>query len=233
MKNITLFCIPYAGGSCFIFNKWEKYMKEYIRLEPIELRGRGRRLNEEFYKNLEEAVDDIFESIKDKILHDDYAICGHSMGGLLAYELYYKLKKENLRLPKHIFFSGYKPPSILREERQLHLLSDEMFIKEIIKLGGTPEEFLNNKKLLDLFIPILRSDFRMIENYKYKCRKDKIQCDISVFNGNQDDISTEEILKWKEHGKKRVKVYEFDGNHFFINNNIRRITNIINETLIL
>lgn len=228
---MKLFCLPYAGGSETIYYKWKKHLNFFIQLEPIELKGRGKRFNESFYETLEEAVEDIFQNIKEKIVYDEYIIYGHSMGSLLAYELYYKIASKNLRIPKHIFFSGYKSPNIKRKENHTHLLSDEEFIKEVIDLGGTPEELLENKELLQLFIPILRSDFRMLENYVYKNRRDKIQCDISVLNGKEDDITQEEILAWKNHGDKGFKVHNLEGGHFFINTNIEIITDIINKTL--
>ncbi|WP_234121328.1 thioesterase II family protein [Clostridium hydrogenum] len=228
---MILFCLPYAGGSGSIYYRWKMHLNSSIYLEPIELKGRGKRFNEDFYGNLEDAVEDIFENIKDIILHNEYAIYGHSMGALLGYELYYKINKENLRLPKHIFFSGYKPPSLPRKEKQIYLLPDEEFIKEVIKLGGTPREVAENEELLQLFTPILRNDFKMLEKYIYKEKKDKIQCDISILNGKKDDITLEEILEWKYHTDKGFKVYEFEGNHFFINNNVENITKIINQTL--
>ncbi|WP_243156380.1 thioesterase domain-containing protein [Clostridium sp. C8-1-8] len=139
---------------------------------------------------------------------------------------------EKLNMPKHMFFSGYQAPSIPRKKIQIYTLPDEEFIKEVIKLGGTPQEVAKNEELLSLFAPILRSDFKILEEYIYKEMKEKIQCDISIFNGKKDDITKEEILAWKDHGDKDFKVYNFDGNHFFINDNVERITEIINNTLI-
>ena len=228
---MRLFCLPYAGGSEVIYYKWKRDMDSLIKVEPIELKGRGKRFNEGFYETFEEAVNDIFERVKDKLADEDYAIYGHSMGSLLAYELYYKIYNNNLRLPKHIFFSGYKSPNIIREKNNIHMLPDDEFIKEVIDLGGTPEELIESDELLQLFTPILRSDFKMLENYIYKDRKDKIQCNISVLNGKEDDITLEEILEWRNHGDKGFKAYNFEGNHFFINTNVENITDIINKTL--
>lgn len=229
---MILFCLPYAGGSEAIYYKWKKYLDSSIKLNPIELKGRGRRYNEIFYETLDEAVEDILKNIKDKIVNDEYAIYGHSMGSLLAYELYYKIHTENVKMPKHIFFSGYRAPSIPRKEKQIYLLPDEEFIKEVIELGGTPQEVVDNEELLQLFTPILRNDFKMLEKYLYKEKKEKIQCDVSILNGKEDDITLEELLAWKNHGDKGFKVYNFEGNHFFINTNVENITKVINTTLI-
>lgn len=229
---MKLFCLPYAGGSETIYYKWKNYLQPLIEVLPIELKGRGKRFSEVFYENLEEAVEDIFENIKDKIVNNDYAIYGHSMGSLIAYELYYKICNENAKMPKHMFFSGYKAPSIPRKEKQICLLPDDEFIKEVIELGGTPQEVVESEELLQLFTPILRNDFKMLENYIYKEKKSKIQCNISILNGKEDDITLEEILSWKNHGDKGVKVYNFEGNHFFINTNLENIIKVINNTLV-
>ena len=82
----------------YIINgKWKKHLHELIDLQPIELKDRGKRFDEYCYESLEEAVDDIFESIKDKIDKDDYAVYRHSMGSLLAYELHHKINELNIK----------------------------------------------------------------------------------------------------------------------------------------
>ncbi|MBU3179086.1 thioesterase [Clostridium estertheticum] len=229
---MILFCLPYAGGSETIYYKWKNYLHPSIQVVPIELKGRGKRFSEFFYESLEEAVDDIFENIKNKIVDDDFAIYGHSMGGLLAYELYYKIDELNLRKPKHIFFSGYKAPSIVRERENTYTLPNYDFMKKVMELGGTPEELMKNKELLEIFLPIIRSDFKILETYKYKERRNKIECDVSILNGKQDSINLEEILTWKNHVCRDFKVYNFEGNHFFINSNVENIASVINATLV-
>lgn len=229
---MKLFCLPYAGGSETIYYKWKSYLQPLIEVLPIELKGRGKRFSEVFYENLEEAVEDIFENIKDKILDNDYAIYGHSMGSLLAYELYYKIYNENAKVPKHIFFSGYKAPSIIRERENTYTLPDYDFMKKVMELGGTPDELMNNQELLQIFLPIIRSDFKILETYNYKKRKEKIHCDVSILNGRQDSINSKEILAWKDHVCGDFKVHNFEGNHFFINTNVENIAKIISNTLV-
>lgn len=228
---MILFCLPYAGGSESIYYKWKKFLDPSIELVPLALKGRGKRFSEDFYENLEEAVDDIFENIKNKIVDEDYAIYGHSMGSLLAYELYYKISDHNFRKPKHIFFSGYMAPSIIRKKENTHELSDNNFMQKVMKLGGTPEELMNNQVLLQIFLPVIRSDFKMLEGYKYKKREKKIDCDVSILNGKQDSIKLNEKLAWKNHVSQGFNIYNFEGNHFYINTNIKNITDIISDTL--
>lgn len=229
---MILFCLPYAGGSEAIYFKWKRYLDTSIQLYPVELKGRGKRYGDTFYETLEEAVEDIFRNIKDKIMCNDYAIYGHSMGSLLAYELYYKIKEQNVRIPIHIFCSGHKAPSTIAKKEAISTLPDYDFMKKVMELGGTPGEIMNNSELFQLFLPILRNDFRILEYYRYKNKEDKIECKLSIFNGKQDSIKFEELAAWRSHAGNGVKFYNLEGNHFFINDNTENIINIINNTLV-
>ncbi|MBU3109711.1 thioesterase II family protein [Clostridium gasigenes] len=229
---MLLFCLPYAGGSEGIYFNWTKYLDHSIKLCPISLKGRGKRFYENVYESLNEAIDDIFNNIKNELHEDDYAIYGHSMGSLLAYELYYKIKENGLKEPKHIFFSGYASPNIIKEQDNIYTLPDNEFIDNVIELGGTTKEIAENNELLELFIPILRSDFKLLETYIYTHRNDKIGCNVSILNGKDDDITKNEILGWKDLSDGGLNIYNFDGDHFFINDNIEKIVRIINNTLL-
>ena len=77
---MILFCLPYAGGSEAMYYGWKKYLDPGIELEAVELKGRGKRYGENFYKDLDDAVEDIYSNIKDKIMYNEYAFFGHSMG---------------------------------------------------------------------------------------------------------------------------------------------------------
>ena len=230
---MKLFCLPYAGGSETIYHNWKKHLHPSIQIVPIELKGRGKRFLEDFYESLEEAVDDIFENIKDKIENDDFAIYGHSMGGLVAFELYYKISKLISNKPKHIFFSGCKAPCIIKKRENIYALPNYEFMKKVMELGGTSEELMKNKELSEIYLPIIRSDFMITETYNYEEREEKIACDISILNGKQDtSINLKDILNWKNHVGGEFKVYNLEGNHFFLNNNVENITSIINAKLL-
>lgn len=108
MIEMKLFCLPYAGGSESAFYSWKGHMQPDIEICPIQLKGRGRRFNEPCYESLEEAVQDIFEQVQAERKGDDYALFGHSMGSLLAYELYYQMSGAGAEKPVHIFSRAIK-----------------------------------------------------------------------------------------------------------------------------
>lgn len=74
-------------GSAQIFKEWGRVCNS-IEFIPIEYSGRGSRIGETLFANLNEMVDDVYKQI---LIHinecEKYSIFGHSFGGLVAFEL--------------------------------------------------------------------------------------------------------------------------------------------------
>ncbi len=230
MDKITLFCIPYAGGSATIYNNWKKYLDKCIKIVPVELAGRGKRLGEELYDKMENAVDDVYEIIKENI-NGPYGLFGHSMGSVIAYELAHRISNSNLPNPEYLFVSGSKPPHIGEREKIIHGLPDDEFRNEIIDMGGTPKEIFENKELLELFLPILRQDFKIVENYKYIGRP-PLDIETIFFYGDGEEIDDSEAKQWNIHTNKGCRIFKIKGNHFFINYRTDEVADIINNIVV-
>lgn len=164
---------------------------------------------------MDQAVLDVEQEIKKRITCDEYAIYGHSMGALITYEL---IKRSETILPKHVFISGLAAPHLRKRRENIYLLSDENFINEIINLNGTPDGFFDNVEFREIFIPILKADFRIISDLCYKAPpKKKISQNISVLYGSDEDIDYESILAWGDYSLGTCDFHEIPGNHFFLN----------------
>ncbi|MGH0631129.1 thioesterase II family protein [Bacillus pacificus] len=230
MRKIKLFCIPYAGGSANVFLDWKDRLSSY-ELFPIELAGKGRRFLEPSYSNLNQAINDIFLSIDDEIADTPYALFGHSMGALYAFELLYKLRDEKRPMPVCTFFSGKNPPHI-KAKKIRHVLNDDEFLKELRKMGGTPQELLESKELMNLFIPILREDFRITETYLLPNKREKIDCPFVILNGKNDELTDSNIMKeWGEYTGKGIQTFDFEGEHFFIQTHVKEVLEVIDNFL--
>lgn len=84
MNRIKLYCLPYAGGSKYVYNDWIRIYSEAAEIIPIEYSGHGERYGEPFYRSADEAAEDIAEMImSDK--PERYALYGHSLGGTLGF----------------------------------------------------------------------------------------------------------------------------------------------------
>lgn len=234
MKEIIrLYALPFAGGTETAYNSMKKYINDSIDFCQVELAGRGRRFGTPFYNSIKEAAEDVFAMIKDNIETSEYAFFGHSMGCLIALELCLKIESLGLQGPKHIFISGKRPPYILKEDdKDLHILPDYEFVEEIRKFGGLSKEVLEFKPLLDLFLPVIRADLKIVETYQYNNDHKKIYSNITLLRGDKDNITEDDMLRWDDITLKKSKLFNFSGGHFFIYEHENSIMNIINETLL-
>lgn len=229
---IKLFCIPYAGGSASNYAGWISSFSPEIEIVPVELAGRGKRIYEPFYSNLDEAVDDVYKIIQEERSDIPYALFGHSMGGLIAYKVAQRIMMSGTEQPQHLFFSGKSAPNISsRREFKYHLLDDDQFKDEIMKLGGTPDGFFEYPALVQLFLPLLKNDFRIAETEVFNDGHKPFNIDISVLFGKDDSIDFEQMEGWKSLTSKKCNVYYFEGGHFFIHDNTRSVIEIVDNNL--
>lgn len=233
MSEVKLFCIPYSGGSAALYLTWKKSLPSNIHLFPVELAGHGGRINEPLYRDVDDAVNDIASYIVSNIQKDEiYAIAGHSMGSLLAYEVYYKLKEMGIHSPCHMFFSGRKAPQNIGHETEYYKKPDAEFLEIVYHYGGTTREVMENEELRKLFLPILRADFMIAEVYEWHEKVTKIDCNITVVNGNRDlSVLDSNMDEWALCTDKKCNIYTVAGAHFFILDNYIYMTNIITSQL--
>lgn len=235
MKKIRLFCLPYAGGSSLVFSKWKNGLHPSIQLRPVELAGRGRRMSEAYYNNMDEAVADALRIIKFELADVPYAIYGHSLGAMTAYQLAQVLREKQYPQPVHIFFSGRGAPHIRRNgKKPTHTLPPDEFKQKVMELGGTPKEFFEHPELQDILLPLLRADFRVSWSYNHPEEIQPLDYDITVMTGTEEDLQPEHVDEWSKHTRRKCTRHVFDGGHFFLNDpdQQNKILDIINDTLV-
>lgn len=226
---MKLYCFPYAGGLSNIYYSWKKYLPpNQVILKPINIRPSSNKM----LNTIPALVNCAYRQVKLDISEDDFAFFGHSMGGLIAYELARKLIIDDNIKPCHIFLSASRPPHLYKELRKTYDLPRNELIDVLRKMGGTPEAVLKNNELINFFLPIIRADFEAIETYEFKPGKaDKIPVDFSILYGLKDNISLNEMLSWKDYNKLNCDFFSFNGDHFFVHSQINAIVNIITKKL--
>lgn len=233
MNKIKLFCIPYAGGSAHVYKSWKKYLDDRIELFPVELAGHGIRMDEELYQDIDAAVEDTLRTIRPHLSNGPYALFGHSLGSRIAYELLHRIVIEGLPEPVHVFFSGRGAPHMLHERKViLHQLDDDAFKQAIIGFGGTPANFFDHPELVEVFLPVLRNDFRLSEIFVPDEPIRAFQRDITILTGNTDEHVSGDIAEWEKHTTAHCRIYPFDGGHFFLHSQEVAVTSFLNMVMV-
>jgi medium-chain acyl-[acyl-carrier-protein] hydrolase len=212
--KLRLFCLPYAGGSAHIFADWADALPAPVTVHRLELPGRGLR----FVDPPEESVDALVDDLSLTILqHLDlpFALFGHSLGGIVAFELARRLQRD-IEPPVHLFVSAVRAPDSPPDEAPASSLSDAEFHQHIRGLNGTPQDLLDNEELMQLMLPVLRADFTAADSYRYRPGP-PLRCPITAFGSRTDpEVSVAQLRGWRRHTSGRFTVRVMPGDHFFL-----------------
>jgi surfactin synthase thioesterase subunit len=229
--TINLYCLPFAGGNKYSYQKYSEKAPSFLNIIPLEYPGRGARMKELLIVDADLLVNDLYNQIRKNSGDADYAIYGHSMGGLIGYLVARKLIENNHKPPLHLFITGTcGPSSPARSAKNRHLLPKDEFIQELKNLDGIPDEILQNDDLLSYIEPILRADFKTCETYKYMDQP-PLNIPFTVITGTDEEMTTEDIQLWQKESDFAVDFRQIPGKHFFIFNYPRVIVDIISKKL--
>jgi medium-chain acyl-[acyl-carrier-protein] hydrolase len=228
--DLKLICFPYAGGSASTFLSWTKALPDNVELIIIQAPGRGARIGEPAYSNMQALMSDLIKIIP-SVLNKPYIFFGHSLGSRIAFELMNQLKVLNHVLPLHFIASASRGPQHKCSKEPIYNLSRDEFIKALKRLNGTPRMVLENKELMDLFLPLLKADFEIADRYYYQGQA-RFNCSISVFGGEDDfDISRSMLNSWGDHFSTDADVHLLPGDHFFIDSHSKLVQQKVNDII--
>src|SRR5262249_21000644 len=131
-------------------------------------------------------------------LDGPYALFGHSLGALVAFELARRLKHLYQRPAAHLFVSGHCAPQLPPQPDNDYKLAMPHCVDRPRQLAGTPDEVRADPELLALVAPILRADFEASDTYQYRPAP-PLDCPITVFGGHVDpEAPTDTLPPWQE-----------------------------------
>ena len=213
--SVQMFALPYAGGSASIYRDWCDTMKPVVDVYPIEYAGRAGRFNQCFFHSIEDAAEDISETII-RQHQGDYVIYGHSMGCAVALETTFVLKRKKAVLPKAIIVAANRPPHLRYKGIQLGEMSKEELLKEIVSRGQFEKEILECEELLEIISDILFSDIQILSKYKRHFQEGTLNIPILALAGDADeDAPSSDMLEWGKYTTGDFDFHIFHGGHFF------------------
>ena len=163
-------------------------------------------------------------------LDKPFALFGHSMGALIAFELARHLRREYGTQPVHLFVSGRCSPQTMSEPFDLQLFDFE-FPEILRRNNGTPEEVLENPELMELVLPVLRADVALCKSYVYT-PEPPFSFPITAFGGLDDHGVPRSYLEgWREHTTGPFVLRMFPGDHFFLNSSRLPLLEAISKEL--
>jgi surfactin synthase thioesterase subunit len=225
--RVRLVCFPFAGGAATVYRPWGNRFPDHVDVCPVELPGRGTRFGEPRIQDPDALLAELAPLSNLGDLPTVYF--GHSMGGRIAFALAHG----GMRVDA-LIVSGSRPAHIAQPKIR-STLDRAALVQELERLGGTPRAIMDDADMLDLMLPLVRADFRILEALLAR-PEDKVTCPLVALAATDDrEVSLAESERWEVHAGGKYRLEKFDGGHFFLSTRLDKVLGevqrVIDETL--
>jgi medium-chain acyl-[acyl-carrier-protein] hydrolase len=230
--SLRLFCVPFAGVGPSAFRGWAQAVGQDVETFYVSLPGREARIREQPLSSVASMVDLIVEALR-PWLDRPFALMGHSLGGLVAFETAHALRTRSLPAPVRLFVSAARAPQVPLGRPPLHGLGDVALMEAVNAryAGSVPAPVLESPELVELLAPALRADLAALETYTYPSRP-ALECPISVFGGRDDRAVPMDVLEpWSSQTAGEFRIRTIEGGHLFLQSALTAVVGAIREDL--
>lgn len=227
--RLRLFVFHHSGGSHLTYRDWPSCFPSGWDVRIPDAPGRGPRDRRAPLTEAGALIEHFLHEL-DSGLRGRYAFFGHSMGGLVAYELTRRLLDLGRTPPVWLGVSARGTLHPDGDPVRRHLLPDDELRRELAEMGGTPPSVLDHEELWDLFAPTLRADLRMSETWRTKPLTAPLPVPLSVFGGTRDQVAPPHRLEgWAAFSERFLGRHLFDGGHFYFQDRLPEVAGRIQD----
>jgi surfactin synthase thioesterase subunit len=227
---MRLICLPHAGGGASSFHPLAALLPRDVEMLTVQLPGRESRLSEPPFRRMAPLVDMLSDAVA-PLLDRPYALFGHSMGALIAYELGRALDRQGLPLPRTTIVSGRRAPTVPNTEAPLHRLPDDRFVEALIaRYDAIPKVILDEPELMALFMPVLKADFEVFETHRH-AEAPPLDGALAIYGGRADP-QTKQMEGWAALYDGPCRTRLFDGGHFYLAEQRRALAEALAEDVL-
>lgn len=230
LQHVKLFCFPHAGGSSAYFRNWQAALPDWIELICVEYPGRGRRYHDPLVHSVDKLADLLAAELKNQ-LQSPFAFYGHSLGGLVARELCWRLENTNVETPIALSISAAKPPHLPRNQAAWLPESEADLLEYLESQGGTPIEILRNSEMLEAILKVIRADLSVLDSVR--CENIGIlRTPLFVYGGSADtSVNLQDLVHWQDLAEN-VNFSHFEGGHFFFSDSLTRFLSALSGDIL-
>lgn len=218
---------PHAGGAALAYRNLgmglatagsDAYVMQYPQ--------RGDRLAHPAPATVGDLARDLFEA-GDWSSVAPLRLFGHCMGAVVAFEFARIAERKGVEISA-LWVSASEAPATVAASPDLPTAQSEI-IAEMVDLGGTDPQLLADEDFVELLLMAVRADYEAFNRYACDAGV-KIAADIYALGGRRDHRVSEDMLRrWETHTDGAFTCSMFDGGHFFVNDHIEDVAELVNE----
>ncbi|MGW7579476.1 thioesterase II family protein [Streptomyces sp. NPDC054765] len=233
--KVRLFLFHHVGGSRVLFHGWDDRFPTAWEVFSVDAPGRGR-LHDVAPRDSVGALVEFLRSELLPLMDRPFALFGHSMGALVAYELVRQIEAEKGPQPVWLGISACDVSSKSAAGGSRADFSDEELQAWLARAGGTPLEVVRHPLTWGTLSRLVRSDLRVVESWRPQEGAQPVSSALSVFGGRADAlVRPERLMDWAPLTRRFQGRHLYDGGHFYLQGNtqpvIRQITDSVADAL--
>jgi medium-chain acyl-[acyl-carrier-protein] hydrolase len=164
---------------------------------------------------MDELVEGVLEGIAPWI-DRPYALFGHSVGGLVAFEVARALARGGAPEPEVLFVSGSRAPRTPYRGGTARGLAEGELAERMRRLGGTPPELLEDPALMAERVRAFRADVILSQEYRYEPGP-LLHAPVNALVGSADAlVPREQAAGWRAETRGPFRLRSLPGGHFFL-----------------
>jgi pyochelin biosynthesis protein PchC len=223
---LRLICFPHACGTAAFFRPWRDYLLPGVELYAVQYPGRLDRITDACVDDMKPMADAVAGALQ-PLLDRPAALFGHSLGAVIAYEVARRISARSPLALARLFVSGRTAPGRQRPSGK-HLAGDDVLWRDIERLGATAPEVLADPEARRMFLPALRSDYRLSELYQ-PGPGPLLDCPVTALLGEEDsEVEPEEAESWADVTRAEFSIRTFPGGHFYLTS---RLPEVVGEIM--
>ncbi|MBL6449389.1 SDR family oxidoreductase [Fulvivirga sp. 29W222] len=223
--KVQLVCFHDAGGNANLYADWEEKLANNIQLVTVELPGRGKSSSMQPFTNMKQAVHKISDTLMG-VMDKPAIFFGHSMGGLIAFEVMRELRRRLARPPVSLIVSSTPQLASYDKQHLDHNADDQTLTKRFPHLS---KEAIPDTELREILIRLLRNDLILLDSYKYEFAP-PMDVNIIAIHGKSDiTVSNKQMNLWKNETTLKFRFIEREGDHHYLRSCTDFVTELINN----
>lgn len=209
---VRLVCLPHAGGAASFFRPWAAALPPSAEMLAVQYPGRQDRLHEPLAGNLPALAEQVADALRDR-LDLPLVLFGHSMGGLVGYEVARQLALAGTGAPARLVVSASPAPADAADAPDMAGRGVPTFAVPTVEVhsGAAGQD-----PALYTVPAALPADLAMVRRYRPTAPA-PLTCPVSVLFGDDDPlVRREHAERWQQWTRGHVEVQGFPGDHFFV-----------------
>lgn len=210
---VRLFCLPHAGAGASAYRAWARGLPSRVGVCPLQPPGRETRMRERALASVEPLVAELADDLA-ALLDRPYAVLGHSVGAVVAFELVREIRRRGGPPPVHLVVSGRAAPQLPHPRPPTGELTPDRLAGLLRDLGGTDAAVLADQALMAVMAPLFEADFAVNETYRYRSEP-PLDVPITAFRSTGDPrAAAAPVAAWAAQTTREFRSHVLGDGHF-------------------